>query len=128
MVSTPDIRQRQWYPVPRGPDRGRDPPHGATSGRQFFARLGNARRVRLHADQKAVPVTNRINARDRFLPQIAAFGEADGLIVAPDFLRQVLIGDVATVQWRARFDADYLHCFCAAGDRADIHQCDGDLF
>ena len=56
--------------------------------------------------QFAVGVTEGIQPRDRLLAKVAAFGEAEAPLIAGDFLREVVFGDVDAIGGKAGVDAE----------------------
>ena len=63
-----------------------------------------------------------IQARDRFLAEITPFGEGDALASASDFLSEILVADVTTINRKARFDPPGFKFLRRSIDAADRQQ------
>ena len=69
-----------------------------------------------------------VDSRDRFLAEIAAFGEADGTGIAGDFLWQVFRRDVDAEQGHAGFEPCRVEGWMAAANRAGLLESLADRF
>ena len=68
-----------------------------------------------HATEFTIDVSERIDPGNRFLSQVAALVERDGLLGTSRFLGQVFLGEVQTVQGKSCCDATGLEDLGAAG-------------
>ena len=76
---------------------------------------GHLRAANLQPDQQAIGVTVRLEAGDRFLPDVTALRITDEAVVAAELLGKGRFVDVSTVEGRAGLDAKHLEDGKAGG-------------
>src|SRR6185436_11846552 len=100
-VNSAEESERQGPVVARGPTSGGHFANWLLFGKQFSAGGWDFFPCELHAHEQPVDVPEGVNSGNRFLPQVAPLGEADGLLVPADFLREVVVRDVDAEEGKA---------------------------
>ena len=114
-----NVGQGQRRGEPRRERGGGDLADGPTVGGEQRAGCRHVAPVNPQAAERAVDVPQRVDAGHRFLAEVAAFDKADCLPVAVHFLREVFVGDIASVDGPAGLDPCGLHRRRVAGDGSD---------
>ena len=66
-------------------------------------------------------MTQRVDARNRLLAQVATLRERNRFGCAARFLREIVVGQINAIQWKAGQNTRGVKPFCTGSNRSSLH-------